>query len=91
LLGERGELHPFVTLPVTFLSTTFMPPGLIPGWVRSVARSIRWTGPSKLGGRRRVGARTGRSCWRESVCWRRYYSRARRWRRWRFARTSDRS
>ena len=31
----------FVTLPVTFLSITFMPPGLIPGWVRSVARSIR--------------------------------------------------
>jgi ABC-2 type transport system permease protein len=34
----------FVTLPVTFLSTTFMPPALIPGWVRSVARfnPVNW-------------------------------------------------
>lgn len=34
----------FVTLPITFLSTTFMPPGLIPGWVRSVARfnPVNW-------------------------------------------------
>jgi ABC-2 type transport system permease protein len=33
-----------VTLPVTFLSTTFMPPDLIPGWVRSIARfnPVNW-------------------------------------------------
>jgi hypothetical protein len=35
----------FVTLPITFLSTTFMPPALIPAWVRSLARF----NPVKLG------------------------------------------
>lgn len=34
----------FITLPVTFLSTTFMPPELIPEWVRSITRfnPVNW-------------------------------------------------
>jgi ABC-2 type transport system permease protein len=37
----------FVLLPLTFLSSAFMQRDLVPGWIQSVARYTRWSGPSR--------------------------------------------
>ena len=56
----------FVTLPVTFLSSTFMQPNLVPGWIRSVARfnPVNWR--SKQGAPRLCHTPTGGSSGRGS-------------------------